>query len=323
MFRIVENRKWYFLLSLIIIVPGLIAMGYSMVTTGTPFKMAIDFTGGTYWEINFTQPVQSNDVRAVFVSNDEPDTSVTMTTDGKTAIVRTKQLDEQVRAKIYAAIQAKFPGAAEAQFNTVGPSIGQEVTQAAVLAVVVASLVILIFLIVAFRKAPHPFRYGVTAIVAMLHDLLVTAGVFAIGSLLFGWEADALFLTAILTVSGFSVQDTIVVFDRIRENLPKYRGEAMDRVVNRSLLETLHRSIAIHLTSFFVLTAILIFGGPSIKPFVAVLLVGVTTGTYSSIFNASQLLVGWEDGDLFGLHVPPAPKVPALPQAAGVVSQQS
>jgi preprotein translocase subunit SecF len=188
----------------------------------------------------------------------------------------------------------------DVQFLSVGPTIGREVTQAATLAIIAASLAILAFLVIAFRKASHPVRYGVTAIIAMLHDLLVTLGIFSILSLIFGWEADALFLTALLTVIGFSVQDTIVVFDRIRENQPKYRGERFARVVDRSLLETLHRSLAIHLTALFVMAAILIFGGPTIKPFVAVLLVGVTTGTYSSIFNASQLLVAWDEHDLLG-----------------------
>lgn len=316
MFRIVEQRKWYFLLSLVIIIPGLVAMIYSIATTGTPFKMAIDFTGGTYWELNFPNAIQSNDLREIFVSNGHPDTSVTLSTDGKVAIVRTKQLNDDARTSLLNSIKAKFPGVTEAQFNSVGPTIGQEVGQAALLAVVVASLAILVFLVFAFRKAPHPVRYGVTAIVAMIHDLLVVLGLMSIFSLLFGWEADALFLTAVLTVAGFSVQDTIVVFDRIRENLAKHRGEKLARVVDRSLLETLHRSIAIHLTSFFVLTSILIFGGPSIKPFVAILLIGVTTGTYSSIFNASQLLVGWEEGDLFGLHVPPPAAEPSGAQVA-------
>jgi preprotein translocase subunit SecF len=320
MFHIVENRKWYFLLSAIIIIPGLIAMIYSMITIGAPFKLAIDFTGGTYWEWNFQQPIQAGDLRAVFVDNGEADTSVTLGTDGKTAIVRTKTLNEDQRATLNKAILAKFPGAAETQFNSVGPTIGREVTQAATMAVIVASLVILAFLWIAFRKVPNSFRYGVTAVVAMLHDLLVTAGIFSICSLLFGWEADALFLTAILTVSGFSVQDTIVVFDRIRENQIKYRGEKFARVVNRSLLETLHRSVAIHLTSFFVLTAILVFGGATIKPFVAVLLIGITTGTYSSIFNASQLLVGWEERDLLGLHVPAVPGETAPRNSASAIS---
>jgi preprotein translocase SecF subunit len=136
------------------------------------------------------------------------------------------------------------------------------------------------------------------AIAAMIHDILVTVGLFSIAGLILNWEADALFLTAILTVIGFSVQDTIVVFDRIRENIPRRRGEPFETIANRSLLETLHRSLATQLNAIFVLIALLIFGGATMKQFVAVLLVGLLSGTYSSIFNAVPLLVAWETGKL-------------------------
>jgi len=313
MFHIVENRRWYFLLSAVVIIPGIAAMIYSVITFGAPFRMGIDFTGGSLWELGFNQKVQPGDVRAVFASNGFPDTLVTtLGTDGKTMEARLKPLTEADRLTLLNALKAKFTDVTDVQFLTVGPTIGQEVTRAASLAVVAASIAILGFLVIAFRKAPNPVRYGVTAVIAMLHDLVLTLGVFSILSLLLGWEADSLFLTAVLTVIGFSVQDTIVVFDRIRENVPKYRGEPMRRIVDRSLLETLHRSLAIHLTALFVMAALLIFGGATIKPFVAVLLVGVTTGTYSSIFNAAQLLVAWEEHDLLGLKT----AVPAQTQSA-------
>jgi preprotein translocase SecF subunit len=304
MFHIAENRRHYFLLSALIIIPGLLAMIYSMIVlpTHTPFRVGIDFTGGTLWEVTFTGPVVPGDVRTVFVTAGYPDTLVTTLGDAKTAEIRTKPLDDAGRTKLLQAMRDKFGSVTEVQFASVGPTIGAEVTQAAALAVVAMAFVILIFLVIAFRKAPNPIRFGVSAVVAMGHDLLVTLGIFSILSLLLGWEADALFLTAVLTMLGFSVQDTIVVFDRIRENIPKYRGEPLRRVVDRSLLETLHRSLAIHLTALFVMAAILIFGGSTIKPFITVLLVGVTTGTYSSIFNASQILVGWDEGDVLGLH---------------------
>jgi preprotein translocase subunit SecF len=301
MYHIVENRKWWLLLSALVIIPGVLAMAYSMATFGAPFRMGIDFTGGTLWELGFNRQVQPLELRAAFAANGYPDALVTTVgAGGKTLEVRLKPLGEAERAKLLAALKAEFSDVTDVQFASVGPTIGQEVTRAAMLAVIAASLVILAFLVIAFRKAPHPVRFGVTAIVAMLHDLLVTLGIFSILSLLFGWEADALLLTALLTVISFSVQDTIVVFDRIRENQPKYRGEPLARVVDRSLLETLHRSLAIHLTALFVMASILLFGGATIKPFVAVLLVGVTTGTYSSIFTASQLLVAWDERDLLG-----------------------
>jgi len=145
---------------------------------------------------------------------------------------------------------------------------------------------------------PNPFRYGACAVVAMLHDLLVIFGTAALTGMLLGWEVDALFLTAVLTVAGFSLQDTIVVFDRIRENISKRPLERYERVVNRSILETIHRSLATQLNAMFIMVAILLFGGASIKPFIAILFVGLLSGTYSSIFTAVPLLVAWEKNEI-------------------------
>ncbi|HFD40430.1 MAG TPA: protein translocase subunit SecF, partial [Anaerolineae bacterium] len=188
----------------------------------------------------------------------------------------------------------------ELRFESVGPAIGAEVTRAATWAVLTAAFLIIAYIVLAFRKVPNAFRYGVCAVIAMIHDLLVAVGLFSIACLVLGWEADALFLTAILTVVGFSVQDTIVVFDRIRENIPKRRGEPYETIVNRSLLETIHRSLATQLNAIFVLIALLFFGGATMKQFVAILLVGLLSGTYSSIFNAVPLLVVWETKKLAG-----------------------
>jgi preprotein translocase SecF subunit len=165
--------------------------------------------------------------------------------------------------------------------------------------VIAAAIVILIFIWIAFRRVPHAARYGAAAIAAMFHDVLVTMGVMSILGILFGWEVDALFLTAMLTVVAFSIQDTIVIFDRIRENLPKYqRFESFEAIVNRSVLETIHRSLATQLNAIFVMIAILLYGGATIKQFIAILLIGLLSGTYSSIFNAVPILVSWEKGEL-------------------------
>ncbi len=301
MFRLVEKRRWYFLVSALIIIPGLIAMIYSAITTGLPFKLAIDFTGGAIWKLSFDQPVQPAEVREVFVDAGYGDTAVTTLGDGTTAQVRLKDIDETEKLALTAALKEQFgSGVSEEQFSAVGPAIGREVTQAAALAVFAAAVVILFFMIIAFRKVTNPFRYGVVAIVAVIHDLLLTLGIFSILSLLFGWEADALFLTALLTVISFSMQDKIVVFDRIRENSPKYRGEPFSTIANRSVLETLHRSLATQLNAIFIMVAILLFGGGTIKQFIAVMLVGLVSGTFSSIFNAVPVLVGWEERDLLG-----------------------
>jgi preprotein translocase SecF subunit len=160
---------------------------------------------------------------------------------------------------------------------------------------------------------PNSFRYGVTAVIALFHDVLVTAGVFAIFGMVSGWEMDALFLTAILTVIGYSVHDTIIVFDRIRENLPRYRNEKYEAVCNRSLLETLTRSVVTSVSTAFVVVSILVFGGSTITQFVTIILVGVVSGTYSSIFTAVPILVSWQQGEfgaffrrIFGRSTPAA-----------------
>jgi len=302
MYQIVEKRKWYFLLSALIIIPGLLSMIYSTVTNGQPFKLAIDFTGGSLWELTFDQQIQPAEVRQVFVDAGYVDTAATTLGDGKTAQIRLKPIGEEEKQALMTALKAEFgENVTEQQFIAVGPTIGQEVTRAALIAVAFASLAILVFMVVAFRKMQNPWRYGTAAILGMIHDLLVTLGIFSIFGAFLGWEADALVLTALLTVISFSMQDKIVVFDRIRENVPKYRGEPFRTIVNRSLLETIHRSLATQLNAIFIMVAILLFGGATIKQFIAVMLVGLVSGTYSSLFFSVPLLVGWEEHDILGL----------------------
>ncbi len=298
MLDIIGKRKWYFLLSALIIIPGLVAIGLSFARYGAPVRLGIDFTSGSLLEVEFGQAVLPGDVRAVVEGQGIADPRVQTVGDGRTVVIRTKTIEAETKLAIEAALERQFGSLTELRFETVGPSVGREVTRAAVAAVVVAALGILAYIVMAFRKVPNAFRYGVCALAAMLHDILVAVGLFSLMGLLAGWEADALFLTALLTVIGFSVQDTIVVFDRIRENVPKRRGEPYELIVNRSLLETLHRSLATQLNAMFVLIAILFFGGATIKQFVAVMLIGMLSGSYSSIFNAVPLLVVWEKGEI-------------------------
>lgn len=295
---IVGKRYWYFLFSALIIIPGLIAMGISFARFGSPVRLSVDFTGGALMELAFEQPVLPAEVRQVFVEHGYGDTMVQTTLDEKTVLIRSKELKEGEKAKIQAELRGRIGPFTELRFDQVGPTVGREVTRSATIAITAAAVVIMGFIIFAWRKVPNAFRYGICATAATLHDVLVTVGVFSILGLLLGWEADALFLTAMLTVTGFSVQDTIVVFDRIRENIPKRRGEPYEQIVNRSLLETLHRSLATQLNAIFILIAILLFGGATIQQFIATLLVGLISGTYSSIFMAVPLLVVWEKGEI-------------------------
>ena len=306
MFNIVERRHWYFLISALIIIPGVVAMVIAGVRFGAPFRLGIDFTGGTLWELRFDGEVLPGSVRQVFADNGLPAT-VQTTSDDQTVMIRTKEMQPDTKAAIGGAVAGAVGPYEELRFEYVGPAVGAEVARAAVVAISVAALFILLYIIYAFRKVPNAFRYGLCAIVAMIHDILVTVGLFAIAGLVLGWEADALFLTAVLTVVGFSVQDTIVVYDRIRENIHKRRGEPFETIVNRSLLETLHRSLVTQLNAIFVMIALLLFGGATMKQFVAVLLVGMLSGTYSSLFNAVPLVVVWETGKLIGKVRKPLP----------------
>ena len=196
-----------------------------------------------------------------------------------------------------AALEERFGAATILQFESIGPAVGAEVAQRAAGAVGLAAAGILIYIWYAFRGVPHAWRYGTAAIVAMLHDVGVVLGVAAILGRLVGWQVDALFLTALLTVIGFSVHDSIVVFDRIRENQNVYRRAPFETVVNHSVVQTLDRSINTQLTVLFTLLALALFGGGTIQHFVVTLIVGVLSGTYSSIFNAAPLLVVWENGE--------------------------
>lgn len=181
------------------------------------------------------------------------------------------------------------------RFESVGPSVGQEVAQRAAGAVGLAALGILLYITYAFRGVEHAFRYGAAAIIAMLHDVILVIGIEAILGHYLGWEADALFLTALLTIIGFSVHDSIVVFDRIRENSRIYRRLPYETLVNHSIVQTLDRSINTQLTVMLTLLALALFGGSTIRHFVVILLIGVFSGTYSSIFNAAPILVVWEN----------------------------
>ena len=178
-----------------------------------------------------------------------------------------------------------------------GPTVGRETTSAAFRAIIAAGVAIMFFVALAFRTVPNAFRYGISAIAKMFHDVLFLLGVASILGLVMNWEVDSLFLTALVTVVGFSVQDVIVVFDRIRENTKRRHGESFDVIVNRSLLETIHRSLATQLNAIFVMVAIIFFGGDTIRQFMITMLVGMVMGTYSSLFFAVPLLAAWNEGD--------------------------
>jgi preprotein translocase subunit SecF len=291
MIDIVKHRYLYFGISLLVIIPGMIAL----ILWGLP--LGIDFRGGSLLDIRFdsgTVP-QPSEVSILYAENGISDTIV-QTSGLNGLIIRSLEMTDAQRNQLISAMEARFNSTITVQrFESVGPSVGQEVANRAAEAVGLAALGILLYIMYAFRGVPNAFRYGVAAIIAMLHDVAVVVGVEAILAHFLHWEADSLFLTALLTVIGFSVHDTIVVFDRIRENLLVYRKLPYETVVNHSIVQTLVRSINTQLTVMLTLLSLALFGGITIRHFVVILLVGVFSGTYSSIFNASPILVVWEN----------------------------
>lgn len=380
MFNLVEKRRWYFLLSALFIIPGLVIMGYSWATTGAPFRLSIDFLGGSIYNITFVGgDVTEDNIRLVFEengdenpiiqqlgqeetrwiltepANQDTDTDAVSNAiesafansnlDGNLTVSYTEGLgyllnfssdtisEDDIRTALSDfleesstlaqttvtswSIRASFKETeAERQalennlealapidrgsfsLETVSATVGREVTRAAFLAILLGAAVITGFIVIAFRQIPNAFRFGVSAILAMVHDILIMMGVMSLMGILLGWEVDALFLTALLTVVGFSVQDSIVVFDRIRENIPLRLGEPYETIVNRSVWETIHRSLATQLNAFFIMIALLLFGGETVQHFIFILFIGLLSGSYSSLFTAVPLLVAWEKGEI-------------------------
>lgn len=286
---VVGKRRIWYAISIIGIVPGLISLALF------GLKLGIDFKGGAVLEVKGT--VDTEVVQQIAEEHKFED--VTITPSGSSTLIRYR--DEETGAKQEANHQEFKKDLANKQYvelsyNVVGPSVSRDISRNALLSILAASLAIVTYIAWAFRNVPRPltsWNFGIGAIIALLHDSLLLIGTFSLLGHFFGVEVDALFVTAVLTVIGFSVHDTIVVYDRIRENLRSKRG-SFDEIVNNSIIETLARSLNTSLTVLLTLLALFLFGGASIKTFVLALLIGIISGTYSSIFNASQLLVSWQ-----------------------------
>lgn len=289
--NLIGKRKIWYAISLIAIIPGII----SLMLFG--LKLGIDFNSGQLSVVKGN--VTAAQVRTVADKIGFKDVQVVPSGSGQTQIRFTDpspQTNHEINhQKLKSALSAQ--GVQELSFDSVGPTVSRDIARNALISLVIASLAIVLYIAFAFRNVPAPassWSFGFMAIAALLHDALFVLGIFSLLGHFFAVEIDALFVTAILTVIGFSVHDTIVVFDRIRENLRREKGSFED-IVNHSILETLARSINTSLTVILTLLALLLFGGQSIRYFVLALLIGVASGTYSSIFNASPLLVTWYD----------------------------
>jgi preprotein translocase subunit SecF len=341
MFDIVGKRRWYFIFSAAITLPGLV-----FILLGG-LKPSVDFTGGTVWQVQYADDPTAAEVQAALTDLGHPEATVRQLNDGfleirtdpvgllppaspipSASVAPSASGSASATASASAsasalaspsssptatpapspsgapafrdtefddlqmALQDQFGEGEPRSVNTVGPLIGADLIRSSVILIIVGELFILAYLWVRFG-----FRFGTAAIVALLHDVIVVVGIFAILGFFFGVEFDALFVTALLTIIGFSVHDTIVVFDRIRENRIRHAGEPFGVIVNHSILQTLGRSINTSLTVVVTLSALLLLGPATIKTFTLALLIGVVSGTYSSIFNASQLLVAWYEWD--------------------------
>jgi len=289
--NITGKKIIWFSISIILLIVGLASLSL------WGLKFGIDFKGGSLTELQFSEPVDTSTIKdnlskIDFIKN----VTIQKITDTD-ILIKTLNITKDQETQMKQSLD-KIGESKEVRFETVGPTVSNDLTKKAIYGVIIASLAIVVYIAWTFRTIPKPansWRFGICAIIALIHDLLITIGAFSIFGHFLGYEVDSLFITALLTVMGFSVHDTIVVFDRIRENLRKYPSKDFELNVNESINQTLVRSLNTSLTLIIVLIALVTLGGTSIRHFIATLLVGVTIGTYSSIFNASLILVIWQN----------------------------
>jgi SecD/SecF fusion protein len=318
--NIIGRRKWFYGLSLAIIVPGLIFLALG------GLKLGIDFTSGTQIQVKYAHAVAQADVQKAIKAQGFKDDTIQMADSGTTPIVTVSEestgsskTQSPVYQRLTKALNTLGPNTEEA-FNNTGPVVSREVTSNAIQAVIIAAGLIVLYLALVFGIGGFVagLRLGTSAVVALLHDVLVLLGAFAIFGYFLGWEIDSLFITAMLTVIGFSVHDTVVIFDRVRENLRhKSRGENFESLVNRSIGQTLARSINTSLTVVMTLVALVVLGGQTTRLLNVALLIGILSGTYSSIFNAASILVDWENWlAKRRANTPPPPNGPTVSEEA-------
>ena len=294
---IVGKRFRFFLISGIIIIVSIVSLA------NFGLKSGIEFSSGSMMTIHFEQVIDSDELKQEVASSGYPNAIIQQTGEGD-FLIRTGELTSEDKAEITNALTARFGPATESEFHSVSPMVAAETARNAGIAIGIAAVGILLYITWAFRRMPKPFRYGVCALIALGRDVLIALGIFSILSTTLGWEINLMFITGILAVVGYSVNNTVVVFDRIRENLNRGVSPNFDVVVNNSLVETLGRSLNTSLTTLFVVLALLLFVGASIQNFAVVLLIGIIAGTFSSICIAPNLLVTWERRDWSKLFRP-------------------
>lgn len=289
LFNILGTRKIWYSVSSVLVVGSIVVWAIYGLNLG------IDFTGGSLLQVRYTaaRPEVSTVVEQISALNlGEP---LVQPSGDDTFIIKTQFLDNEQRQQVLSALGEN---AAEDSFESIGPTIGQELREKAVSAIILVLVAIILYVSWAFKgvsRGPVPsWAYGVAAIVALVHDILITVGVFVLLGAFHGVEINVMFITALLTILGFSINDTIVIFDRIREGLRRSQQKTFEGVINESINFSMMRSLNTSITTLIVLTTLLLFGGESIRYFVLALIIGITAGTYSSIFIASPLLLMWQ-----------------------------
>ncbi len=289
--KLLNYYRQFFILSLVILLAGIISLAIF------GLELGIDFKGGSVTELQFNQAVDAGKVRST-IDKQGIEGAQVQSTDNNGIIIRTPKQDEEKHKMLLQSLKTEVGDFTETSYESIGPVVGEQLTRQAAYQLILVSLGIVLYIAYAFRKVTKPissWQFGIAAIVSLLHDLLVVLGIFSILGHFFKIEVDSMFVTAMLTVLGFSVHDTIIVFDRIRENLKVYAGQSIEFVVNHSISQTLVRSLNTSLTVLLVLLALLLFGGETIRYFVLALFIGIIAGTYSSIFVASPILVLWQN----------------------------
>jgi preprotein translocase subunit SecF len=297
MIDFVDKKRWFFLVSWILVIIGIASLIISQIQIGTPLRLGPDFAGGTSMILQFNPAVGLSQLREAMIKLGYDGATIQDAGEGS-FIIRTQEMASDEARVLAASLGTALASQVEVtDFYLVSATVGAATARGAVFAVIVASVAMLFYVVWAFRRMPKPFRWGSCAIIALGHDVFITVGIFTLLGLLVGVEIDALFITGLLMIVGYSINNTVVVFDRIRENTVRGLSSDFAVTVNSSIVETLGRCLNTSLTTLFVILALLLFGGATIYYFVLVLLLGVIIGTYSSICIAGPLLVAWEKGE--------------------------
>ena len=297
MIDFVGRKRWFFLISWILVIIGIASLIISQIQFGTPLRLGTDFAGGTSLTMQFTPEVEQSQLREEMTRLGHDKATIQNAGEGS-FIIHIQEITSDEAEELAEKLGAELDSQVEVvDYYLASATVGAATARSAAIAVIVASIAMLFYIVWAFRRMPKPFRWGSCAVLALVHDVFITLGFFSLLGLLVGVEIDALFITGLLTVVGYSINNIVVIFDRIREN--KARGLTSDfaLTVNSSIVETLGRCLNTSLTTLFVILALFLFGGATIHYFVLVLLFGVIIGTYDSICVAGPLLVVWEKGD--------------------------